>query len=133
MIIPALGISLLSFGQLETLTPKEQAYKDSIAKLNQQNAAVAASQEAYNRGVTQFSGKNYAAAIAEFQKSINSDPNFTAAYYNKGLTEKEAVIVNGLQRARSGAPVNPKPAPNTAATATTETEQPELAETTTGA
>ena len=30
---------------------------------------------------------------------------------NQGLKETETVVVNGLQRARPGAPVNPKPAP----------------------
>ncbi len=51
----------------------------------------------------------------------------------KGLDENEVVVVNGLQRARPGAPVNPKPAPNTAADATVEAESPATAETATGA
>ena len=78
------------FGQAEELTPAELRYRDSITKLNQQNNAIAASQEAYNKGIELFNQKNYSAAIASFEKSITSDPNFTAAYYNKGVAENEA-------------------------------------------
>ena len=76
--------------QIEQLTPQETRYRDSITKLNQQNATVAASQEAYNKGIELFNQKNFTGAIAEFKKSVASDPNFTAAHYNKGVAENEA-------------------------------------------
>ena len=81
----------LSFGSLaqEELTPEEQAYRDSITALNLENEAIANSQTAYNKGIEQFQSKNYKSAIAEFKKSIKFDPNFTAAYYNKGVAENE--------------------------------------------
>ena len=86
----ALAISSSSFAQLEELTPEEQAYKDSIQALNEDNAAIASSQEAYNNGIDLFSQEKYSAAIQEFQKSIQFDPNFTAAYYNKGVAENKS-------------------------------------------
>lgn len=51
----------------------------------------------------------------------------------QGLTENETVIVNGLQRARPGAPVETKPAPSVAGQTTAEAEQPEAAESAAGA
>src|SRR5690554_2520919 len=79
----------ITFAQ-EQLTEKEQAYRDSIAALNEENAAIAASQEAYNKGIELFNKKDYRKAIEAFKTSIASDPNFTAAYYNKGVAENEA-------------------------------------------
>ena len=37
------------FAQVDALTPAEIRYRDSITKLNQQNNAIAASQESYNQ------------------------------------------------------------------------------------
>src|SRR5690554_3866819 len=74
----------------QELTEKEQAYRDSIAALNEENATIAASQEAYNQGIELFNQKSYRKAIVAFKTSIASDPNFTAAYYNKGVAENEA-------------------------------------------
>ena len=82
--------SFVSFSQIESMTPAELRYRDSITKLNQSNAAIAASQEAYNKGIELFNQKNFKEAVASFNKSIASDPNFTAAYYNKGVAENEA-------------------------------------------
>jgi tetratricopeptide (TPR) repeat protein len=90
--------ALLTFGQLcfaqggqeVELTPQEQAYRDSIAALNETNAAIAQSQEAYNKGISLFEKKSYNDAIKEFEKSVKADPNFTAAYYNKAVAENEA-------------------------------------------
>ena len=82
--------SSISFSQIESMTPAELRYRDSITKLNQSNAAIAASQEAYNKGIELFNQKKFKEAIASFNKSITSDPNFTAAYYNKGVAENEA-------------------------------------------
>ena len=73
----------------EDLTPAEQAYKDSIANLNEVNEAIAQSQEVYNQGIQKFSAKNYQGALRDFSKSVSIDPNFTAAYYNKGVCENE--------------------------------------------
>src|SRR5690554_982573 len=72
----------------QELTEKEQAYRDSIAALNEENATIAASQEAYNQGIELFNQKSYRKAIVAFKTSIASDPNFTAAYYNKGRSEE---------------------------------------------
>ena len=85
-----IGTSTLVFSQVDELTPEEQAYRDSITALNLENAAIASSQEAYNKGIQLFSEKNYDQAISEFKKSIQFDPNFTAAIYNKGVAENEA-------------------------------------------
>ena len=76
-------------GQVEDLTPREVAYRDSIASLNEQNASIAQSQENYNSGIQLFNKKDYKGAIESFKKSIASDANFTAAYYNKGVAENE--------------------------------------------
>src|SRR5690606_5950466 len=77
-------------GQEVELTPREQAYRDSITALNETNAAIAQSQEAYNNGISFFEKKQYSEAIKEFAKSVSADPNFTAAYYNKAVAENEA-------------------------------------------
>lgn len=81
--------STLSYGQIEDLTPEEQAYKDSIAALNQENATVVKSQEAYNKGIELFTAKKFKESIQSFEQSIKFDPNFTAAIYNKGVAENE--------------------------------------------
>ena len=90
MIILCLGVSPIILSQVDELTPEEQAYRDSITALNLENAAIANSQEAYNKGIQLFAEKKYPAAIEQFRKSIQFDPNFTAAYYNKGVAENEA-------------------------------------------
>ena len=84
-----LGLSSFTFSQVEELTPEEQAYRDSITALNIENAAIANSQEAYNNGIKLFSDKKFEASIEQFKKSVGFDPNFTAAYYNKGVAENE--------------------------------------------
>ena len=84
-----MGTSLLSFGQVDELTPEEQAYSDSITALNLENETIANSQEAYNKGIELFSAKKFDQAIKEFGISVKLDPNFTAAYYNKGVAENE--------------------------------------------
>ena len=78
--------------QLEDLTPAEIAYRDSIAKLNSQNDAIAKSQEAYNKGIQLFGEKNYKGAIEQFSTSVKLDPKFTGAFYNKGVAENEAEL-----------------------------------------
>lgn len=90
ILVATCFLALNSFSQMEDLTPKEKQYRDSITKLNQQNATIAASQEAYNKGIELYNEKKFTEAISEFKKSITSDPNFTAAYYNKGVAENEA-------------------------------------------
>src|SRR3989338_7081396 len=83
------GIGSLALAQVDDLTPEEKAYRDSITALNLENQAITNSQEAYNRAIELFSEKKFPAAIEEFRKSIQFDPNFTAAYYNKGIAENE--------------------------------------------
>jgi len=85
-----LGISSDLSSQLDDLTPEEIAYRDSITELNLENESIANSQEAYNRGIELFGLKKYSQAIKEFKKSIDLDPSFTAAYYNKGVAENES-------------------------------------------
>ena len=75
---------------MDDLTPEEIAYRDSITELNLENESIANSQEAYNRGIELFGLKKYSQAIKEFKKSIDLDPSFTAAYYNKGVAENES-------------------------------------------
>ena len=86
----ALSISSSSLAQLDELTIEEIAYRDSIKALNEDNAAIASSQEAYNRGIALFDQEKYGAAIEEFRKSLEFDPRFTAAYYNKGVAENKS-------------------------------------------
>jgi hypothetical protein len=50
-------------GEEVELNSSGKAYRDSIAALNQTNAQIARSQEAYNKGITLFEKKNYAEAI----------------------------------------------------------------------
>ena len=78
-----------SFSQIEELTDKEKAYRDSITSLNVKNENIAKSKEAYNLGIKLYSEKKFIDAIEEFKKSINLDSNFIAAYYNKGVAENE--------------------------------------------
>ena len=86
----SLFVALSSLAQIEDLTPAEIQYRDSIAKLNNQNATIAKSQEAYNAGIQLFSQKQYAEAALQFKTSVELDPNFTGAYYNKGVAENES-------------------------------------------
>ena len=45
----------VSFAQTDDdLTPEEKAYRDSIANLNETNAAIEKSQTAYNAGIELF-------------------------------------------------------------------------------
>ena len=78
-----------SFSQIEELTDKEKAYRDSITALNIKNENIAKSKEAYNLGIKLYSEKKFIDAIEEFKKSIKLDSNFIAAYYNKGVAENE--------------------------------------------
>ena len=57
MMAGMLLCSFISFSQIESMTPAEIRYRDSITKLNQSNAAIAASQEAYNKGIELFNQK----------------------------------------------------------------------------
>lgn len=77
------------FSQVEILSAKEKAFKDSIAQINEAANASAEGKEAYNRGINLFSEKKTAESIKEFEKAILSDPKFLAAYYNKGVAENE--------------------------------------------
>ena len=77
------------YAQVEILSAKEKAFKDSIAQLNEAANASAEGKEAYNRGINLFSEKKTIEAIKEFEKAILSDPKFLAAYYNKGVGENE--------------------------------------------
>ena len=43
----------------------------------------------YNNGTTKFNNKQYADAIADFNKAIELKPDFEKAYYNRGLTRME--------------------------------------------
>jgi tetratricopeptide (TPR) repeat protein len=86
LVFLALGLSGLA--QIE-LTPKEQAYQDSINRINASNAATAEAQTAYNDGINLFSSNDFSKAIAAFDKAIAGDPNFQAAYYNKGVAPSE--------------------------------------------
>ncbi len=78
----------------QELTAKEQAYKDSIAALNQENELTAAARELYNAGNALFEQKKYADAIKKYNESIQKDPNFKDSYFNKGITEIEAAKYN---------------------------------------
>jgi tetratricopeptide (TPR) repeat protein len=77
------------FSQVESLSVKEKAFKDSIAQINEAANASAEGKEAYNRGINLYSEKKLIDAIKEFEKAILSDPKFLAAYYNKGVAENE--------------------------------------------
>ena len=84
-----LFFSMGVYAQLEDLTPAEIAYRDSIAKLNSQNDAIAKSQEAYNKGIQLFGEKNYKEAISGVemynllgQKVLEVHPNATFATLN---------------------------------------------------
>ncbi len=51
----------------------------------------------YNQGISHYQTKSYKEAIINFQKAIQTDPNFTDAYYNLGaiynfLNQKENAI-----------------------------------------
>ncbi|MBK9191215.1 MAG: tetratricopeptide repeat protein [Crocinitomicaceae bacterium] len=93
-----LTLSIASFGFIsysqDDLTPDEIKYRDSIAALNQSNAALVTSQNAYNAGIEAFKAGNYTGAISKFSESIAADPNFTPAYYNKIIAENKAEKYN---------------------------------------
>jgi len=78
---------IVSFSQIEELTPEEKFYRDSIMHLNESNAAIEASQTAYNEGIELFKQKKYKGAVGKFSTSISNDPKFTPAYYNKAVAE----------------------------------------------
>ncbi|MBK8927359.1 MAG: hypothetical protein IPM74_16005 [Crocinitomicaceae bacterium] len=67
-----LTLSIASFGIIsfsqDDLTPDEIKYRDSIAALNQSNAALVTSQNAYNAGIEAFKAGNY---TGQFQNFLN--------------------------------------------------------------
>ena len=54
------------FSQVELLSLKEKAFKDSIAQINEAANASAEGKEAYNRGINLYSEKKLIDAIKEF-------------------------------------------------------------------
>ncbi len=87
IILIICSVFVLSIFSQEEISQEEQ---DLLNKVNAENAATAAtaeSQEAYNNGITLFGEKKYKEAIASFKTAIEGDPNFEAAYYNKGIAE----------------------------------------------
>lgn len=90
LMISFLWIGFSAVCQEEDLTVEEIQYRDSIANLNETNAAIQKSQEAFNAGISLIKSKKYSGAISKFAESITSDPNFTPAYYNKAIAENKA-------------------------------------------
>ena len=43
----------------------------------------------YNRGVEKVGGGNYHDAVQDFTRAIELNPNFSDAYYNRGVVEAE--------------------------------------------
>ena len=85
LLLAVIGCS--GFSQIDELTPEEKFYRDSITHLNESNAAIEASQLAYNEGIELFKQKKYKGAANKFSASITNDPKFTPAYYNKAVAE----------------------------------------------
>ena len=78
--------SISLYGQ-EFTSDTEKAYQDSIAKLNEANAAKGLAESNYNMGITFFDAKKYPQAIEKFASAIAADPTFTAPYFNKAVAE----------------------------------------------
>ena len=50
-------------------------------------SAQTTAEEYYNRGTVKVPLKDYNAAIADFTKAIELDPNYTDAYYNRAISK----------------------------------------------
>ena len=46
-------------------------------------------EKAYNNGITNFSAKNYSAALKDFDQAVALKPDFERAWFNKGTTKFE--------------------------------------------
>ena len=67
-----------------SLTDSELFFKDSIAKLNQENLIFVNSRKEYNSGLELFNNGNSKDAIVNFTNAIFIDSSFSEAYFYRG-------------------------------------------------